>query len=325
MRPFWTIIAVVAAAPVASAELIESGYQAPVLAEDPAGEIERCRRAWSRDARVSGQLDVTVWLDAGGRVTGVSTPPNADPLTAQAAQCAVLGLKYEPGQRDGQAVAGSLVVPIGFITPPTLARHPEPYEWRRCYPKSARHEGLEGRIVVKVTVGADGKLVDHSLPIDAQSWLVDAANCMVRRLEFKPGSNKGEPIEATANIPLYFKIKDTNLEIIAETVAPTVTGLKRRMPGEDDPTPVSTEEEILAAYRDCYPPDHGGSAKVMYQIRVEVSGVVRKTEVVQSSGDIRLDEAGACILRKLKFKPATVNGHAVSETLHWPLLVRPPP
>lgn len=325
MHPFGIIIAFGFAAMSEDAAPVESGYQAPSLAEDPAGETERCRQSWSRGGRISGEISVTVWLNAEGRVTGVATPPDTDPLSAQAAQCAVLGLQYEPAVRDDQPVAANLVIPIGFITPPDLARPPEPYEWRRCYPRSVRDEGLEGRIVVEVTIGADGKLVDHSLPADAQPWLIDAANCMVRRLEFMPGLRRGVPVEATAKVPLFFKLRDASLDIIASIVAPTVTGLKRKMPTEKDPAPVSTEEEIIAAYRDCYPSDHGGTAKVTYQITVSVTGVVGKIEVVKGSGDARLDEAGACILRKLKFRPATINGRGISSTVRWPLLVRPPP
>lgn len=80
----------------------------------------------------------------------------------------------------------------------------------------------------------------------------------------------------------------------------------------------------MAAYRECYPPGHDGSANITYQISVEMSGLVRKAEVVEGSGDPRLDEAGVCILGKLKFRPATFNGYAVAKTLHWPLVVRPP-
>ncbi len=308
----------------AEAEPREAGDQSARLAEDPAAETERCRRAWSREARVTGAIDVTVWVNATGRVTGVATPPEADPLSAQAAQCAVLKLTYEPAIVDGQAVPGRVVVPIGFVAPPFISREPEPYEWRRCYPKSARNEGREGRIEVNVTVDAGGKIVEHAAQSDAEPWLVDAANCLIGRFEFTPGSNKGVPVQSNAIVALFFKIKVLNLDIAAETMAPTITGLRRKMPDEEDPTPASTEEEIIAAYGKCYPSGHDGTAKITYQITVPISGTVQKIEVVKGSGDVRLDEAGACVLRLLKFRPSTVNGHAVTSTLHWTLMVRPP-
>lgn len=303
----------------------ESADRPARLAVDPAGEIERCRRSWARHGRIAGETRVTVWLDANGRVTGVQTDLAAEPLVAQAAQCAALGLRYDPAMREGKPVAGSLVVPIGFVTPPVIHRSPTHEQWMRCYPKSHRHEGIEGRVELTIAVGPTGKVLRHAVPPDTEEWLAKAADCIIRYMSFRPGSDRGVAVEATATMPVYFKINDISLEAFASAAAPTITGLRRKEPVDEHPMPISSEEEILAAYRHCYPPDLDASANITYEINVEISGVVRKVEVAKGSGDPRLDEAGACILRKLKFRPATFNGHAVTDTLHWPLLVRPPP
>lgn len=49
-----------------------------------------------------------------------------------------------------------------------------------------------------------------------------------------------------------------------------------------------------------------------------------KAELLESSGNTALDEAGACILRYLAFVAARRNGRAGESTLNWPILVRPP-
>lgn len=297
----------------------------PQLVGNPAAEVERCRRAWSRGGEVSGVVEVTLFLDARGRVTGMTTPANSDPQAAQAAQCAVLGLRYEPAVRDGQPVPGSLVVPIGFITPPAVTRNPEYFEWRRCYKDSWRNEGLEGRVDVQFTLDASGKLLSHEIPPDTEPWLAEAADCLIRRYRFKAGLNRGVPVQTSGTLPMTFHVTRVRTEVFAETWAPTISGLKRRMPDRTQPSPAATDEEIVAAYRACYPVDHGGSAEVTYEITVGVKGDVQEVELVRGSGDERLDAAGACILRRLRFHPAMINRHAVESIVNWPILVRQPP
>jgi TonB family protein len=90
------------------------------------------------------------------------------------------------------------------------------------------------------------------------------------------------------------------------------------------PTLRSSEEQILAAYRDCYPAGRSDEMKINYRITVTDGGRVRKAEIVTSSGDAELDAAGICILRRLLFVPARRNGVNVESTVGWPILVRPP-
>jgi TonB family protein len=91
----------------------------------------------------------------------------------------------------------------------------------------------------------------------------------------------------------------------------------------EPPRPRSDEAAILAAYRKCYPADQTAMVTILYRITVARTGRVRKAELVESSGNAALDEAGTCILRNLSFVPARRNGINVESTLNWPLLVRP--
>jgi TonB family protein len=86
----------------------------------------------------------------------------------------------------------------------------------------------------------------------------------------------------------------------------------------------SGDEQILEAYRACYPPGRSDEARINYRITVTDGGRVRKAEAVTSSDDPVLDQAGACILRRLFFVPARRNGVNVESTVSWPILVRPP-
>jgi TonB family protein len=64
--------------------------------------------------------------------------------------------------------------------------------------------------------------------------------------------------------------------------------------------------------------------KINYRITVTDGGRVRKAEIIATSGDKELDEAGLCILKRLIFVPARRNGVNIESTLSWPILVRPP-
>jgi TonB family protein len=92
----------------------------------------------------------------------------------------------------------------------------------------------------------------------------------------------------------------------------------------EPPTLRSDDEQILGAYRDCYPAGRSDQARVNYRITVTDGGRVRRAEVATSSGDATLDAAGDCILRRLHFVPARRNGVNVEATVSWPILVRPP-
>jgi TonB family protein len=63
---------------------------------------------------------------------------------------------------------------------------------------------------------------------------------------------------------------------------------------------------------------------IHYRITVAKTGRVRKAELLEPSGNASLDEAGACILRRLVFFPARRGVRDVESTLNWPILVRPP-
>ena len=130
------------------------------------------------------------------------------------------------------------------------------------------------------------------------------------KMAFRPGTINGVPVESTAALPIDFSSSGEYDETAATFQRPTVA---------------SSAEEILAIYRECYPDGMDSSAKVLYRIKMSRTGRASAPEVVESSGDERLDKAGMCIVTKLRFTPAGRNGVAVATTIPWTILVRPPP
>lgn len=180
-----------------------------------------------------------------------------------------------------------------------------------CYPISARRLWTEGRVVITVTISPEGQVTSVELPPESDPWMQEAADCIVPKLTFQPGTLDGVPIESKASMPFTFGLQEsTRSSASAKVTLPTVS---------------SSSEEILDIYRLCYPPGLDVSAQVLYKITISKGGKLFHPELVEGSGQDRIDQAGLCILEKLKFAPARRDGRAVVATVSWPLLVRPPP
>lgn len=282
----------------------------------PPDATDNCYRLHSRDGEVSGEADVTVSVSAEGRVTGAASAPGTPDPLASAAQCVAVTMKFEPALDDnGQPVPGKALISVGFPTPPQL-RQDLGRAIQYCQPAiqpafalgRTGNNAFEGTLDLLVKVGKDGRVLETVLPEGVLPWMEAAASCLKDRLDFYPARLRLEAVESWIMVPVDFNLTRSQHERV-------------RL---DPPTVRSGNEKILEAYRECYPPGRSDEARVGYRITVTDGGRVRKAEVVTSSGDAVLDEAGACILRRIIFVPARRNGVNVEATLAWPILVRPP-
>ncbi|HEU5468510.1 MAG TPA: TonB family protein [Steroidobacteraceae bacterium] len=266
----------------------------------------------SRDGDVTGEAKVTVGVDAEGRVTGAASAPGTPEPLASAAQCVAVTMRFEPALENGLAVAGKTTVAIGFPTPPQLRQDLEravQYCQPAIQPLMTLNNAYEGTLDLLVKVGKDGRVLETVLPEGVLPWMEEAARCLKGRLDFYPARLALEPVESWTMVPVDFNLTRGQHERV-------------RL---DPPTMRSGDEQILAAYRECYPEGRNEEARINYRITITDGGRVRKAEVAASSGDAALDEAGICILRKLVFVPARRNGVNVESTVSWPILVRPIP
>jgi len=112
----------------------------------------------------------------GGTVAAVSSPPSGPQSTSKGPTTGVRELGHPP--------------------PP--------------YPAVARRLRQQGRVVVRVVVGVDGRPL--SVAVEAGSGyasLDDAAVSAVRSWSFVPAQEDGVPIEASADIPVLFRLEGT--------------------------------------------------------------------------------------------------------------------
>jgi TonB family protein len=276
-----------------------------------AGEADaavlKCFAIHNRNGPVTGAIEITVTVNAEGKATAVTTPPGTEERLAAAAQCAGVMLSYVPAKRDGVPVEDRLVLPVTFPTLPT-PRLPVRSAIDYCHAPWTLEELKEGELDLPVRVGRDGKVKEFLLPGGILPWMSEAARCVAGKLEFYPAVLRTTLVEAWTVVPLDFNLtRDRHLD--SEVTPPTLR---------------SDEAAIMAAYRKCYPAGHAGEARINYRITISRGGRAYRVELLESSGDPALDEAGICILRNLSFVAARRNLRSVESTLNWPILVRPP-
>jgi len=76
-----------------------------------------------------------------------------------------------------------------------------------CYPSASRRLEEEGRVVIHVRVDASGRVAAWNIVERSGFARLDAAaDCVVRRLEFNPGRRDGAAVEASALLPIVFRL-----------------------------------------------------------------------------------------------------------------------
>ena len=325
-----------AAAAVAMFVIALAGHAAPAgtgetrppsVASDRIDATIHCYGSYVRSGPLTGSHEVTVAVGADGKATSVATPPGTPERAAAAAQCVGARLQYQPALENGEPVPGSLAFPVEFPELPSLrgelqrvvdychAPWSESEVWlgtkggdMDARVGAADSRALEGSVDLVARVGKDGRIQEYELPGGVLPWMKDAVKCVADRLEFYPARLRTELVDSWVLLPLTFGLSDQQ-HLGAEITPPRLR---------------SDEAAIIAAYRSCYPADQTAMMTIAYRITVMRTGRVRRAELLESSGNAALDDAGACILKNLAFVAARRNGRSVEATLNWPILVRPP-
>jgi protein TonB len=80
---------------------------------------------------------------------------------------------------------------------------------RPPYPASARERGQQGRVVLHVRVGANGRALSVRVVRSSRYPVLDrAAQNAVRRWRFRPAMKNGKSVTATAMVPISFRLRN---------------------------------------------------------------------------------------------------------------------
>jgi protein TonB len=127
----------------------------------------------------------------------------SEPAPVAAAQPAQLAALPEAESVDSAAPPGA-----GVSQPPRYEAGGEANPWPR-YPAAARRRGIEGEVLLRVAVGLDGRAERVEIVRSSGSALLDkAAVEALERWRFEPARAAGQPVAATVEIPVTFRLTE---------------------------------------------------------------------------------------------------------------------
>jgi protein TonB len=139
---------------------------------------------------------------AAGAQPGVSDAVREPTRSAAAAPAQLAALP------TGEVVDSAAAPGAGASEPPRYQAGGEANPWPR-YPAAARRRGIEGEVLVRVAVGLDGRAERIAVVRSSGSALLDeAAVEALERWRFQPAQAGGQPVAATLEIPVIFRLTD---------------------------------------------------------------------------------------------------------------------
>jgi len=197
----------------------------------PAGNAVEAKPAQDRAARVAGSnarsfepcfpdrpgkpelegrviADVTIAPD--GSVVHIALPAGTGFWQERAARCLVAKFEFEPAMRNGEPVAGNVLVPLNFswdepITDPKPSATAAELEeaLRACYPADSLSVATALYLVV---VNEFGKVENVEMKQSTgDPRLDDAGTCLVRMISFTPAMRGSRAVTSTAVVPLKLR------------------------------------------------------------------------------------------------------------------------
>jgi protein TonB len=89
----------------------------------------------------------------------------------------------------------------GLVSPPEPIHREEPE-----YTAAARTAGVEGTVLLSVTIGENGTVSDAKVVRGIDPALDSKAMECVRKWTFRPAMKDGKPVSAAANIEMNFRL-----------------------------------------------------------------------------------------------------------------------
>jgi TonB family protein len=166
------------------------------------------------------------------------------------------------------------------------------------YSDEARSLGVEGKVVLEVTVGVDGKPRDLQVTRGLGFGLDQNALVAVRDWHFVPGRRNGRSVESSIRVEVEFNLKTAELnESIANDMATRIG------PGVTPPQVVYRSDPVSPANGQSVTPGGG----VVLDAIIPEDGIPRVIRVIRSL-DWQSDESAINALKQWRFSPAMKDG-----------------
>ncbi|HEY6556452.1 MAG TPA: TonB family protein [Polyangiaceae bacterium] len=184
------------------------------------------------------------------------------------------------------------------------------------YPPEAKAAGIEGDVVLRLTIDVTGQVTDAEVVEGPGEGLNEAAQAAALQFKFKPARRRGKPVPVRIDYKYSFRLESVDLD--NETTTPETSSAefqKGTVPGGSGRVERLVEPRARAGVKlpeiahfeeATYPSDawkEGAEAEVVLRLRVSARGAVTRADVVGSAGR-GFDEAAQRAALKFRFKPA---------------------
>lgn len=186
------------------------------------------------------------------------------------------------------------------------------------YPEIARKNGIQGKVYITFYVDKNGKVTNPKVIRGVDSSLDKEALRVVKGMpDWKPGKEKGEPVNVSFTIPIAFKLDVSKQNHLINERAVTneedkeVFYIVEEMP--EFPGGEKALKKYIADHTE-YPAvakENGIQGKVFVSFTITKEGTVQDAKVVRGV-DLSLDNEALRIVKTLpNFKPGKQRGQAV--------------
>lgn len=180
-----------------------------------------------------------------------------------------------------------------------------------AYPAELVGSKVSGKVVIGFTVDEEGKVRDARVMTSTNHAFEKPALDAIRQWRFEPGVRNGRRIKTKMLLPIMFSLEQDGTGATGATNA-RATDTEATLPIPiESPLPVYPSALLKA----------GISGTLVSQVLVTREGTVAGA-IVMGSPDKRLDEQALAALRRWKFKPAVLDGEAVTAACIVPIEVQ---
>lgn len=200
-------------------------------------------------------------------------------------------------------------MPTGFADPPTTLPREQPAP---TYPAEAQALGIEGRVIVKLHVGVDGRVASATVQRGVHASLDSAALAAVRTWRFTPAMADGVPVEACATLSVRFDAAPADPAVPpagVDTAGCSVLVVPRVTRSVQPEWPDKLRME-------------GTEGRVATLALVDVEGRVAEVTVEEVEGDARFIPLVLAAVKRWRFTPATCDGVPFESRVPIPMRFR---
>ena len=180
------------------------------------------------------------------------------------------------------------------------------------YPKRAFKNKVQGTVVLKLTVGKDGK-VTHAEPLSGDSELAESAVRSVLKWSYVPYYRDLDPVEVQTTVSINFAIDESGKQNITAAFKDRQSPPISAKPGTGITPPKLIYGPDPDYSKDAQDAKHEGVC--VLALIVGTDGYPRDIKVLRPLG-VGLDEKAIEAVQRWRFQPARKNGVPVSVSIN---------